>query len=338
MTTPRLSFAIAATFMSVLAGTARTDEELLEYYPTAIHERLLNVERERRTELEAKGVWDKEGVVNILKLWTPGTTVTIGFPVDSEDALCMNIVRVAERWTEHGNLRFSYQTEDGKIRRWSKADQEYSTDIRVDFGGPLTGYYSVTGTDSRHRRIVRPYEPSINFERFHVELPRDWETVVLHEFGHAIGFFHEHQYPTIPCAFRMKDDPGYEPTKDPSGAFIPDSNRRRPGAYTRLGGRPNCWDRKTVDQNLKRLTGPSNAFLSGEFDRESVMIYRLPSWLFQDGTKSHCYIANENTGLSDTDKEMVLKAYPRSQVEIDARKRLLNQVKASALFDITIRP
>jgi hypothetical protein len=39
--------------------------------------------------------------------------------------------------------------------------------------------------------------------------------------------------------FRWFDDPGYVPTQDPSGNYIPDPDGRRPGIYTVLNGPPN---------------------------------------------------------------------------------------------------
>ena len=71
---------------------------------------------------------------------------------------------------------------------------------------------------------MKPNEASMNFERFNQQLPDDFRGVILHEFGHALGFEHEHQHPTQGCdaEFRWDDDPGYQLTTDEYGQFIAD--------------------------------------------------------------------------------------------------------------------
>lgn len=40
-----------------------------------------------------------------------------------------------------------------------------------------------------------PGQASMNLAGFDIALPADWQAVVRHEFGHALGFEHEHQSP-----------------------------------------------------------------------------------------------------------------------------------------------
>jgi hypothetical protein len=78
---------------------------------------------------------------------------------------------------------------------------------------------------------------------------------VLHEFGHALGFDHEHQIPLSACQtdFRWDNDPGYVETRDADGEFVPDDRGRNPGLYTAFEGPPNNWSKETDDFNLKEL-------------------------------------------------------------------------------------
>ena len=71
----------------------------------------------------------------------------------------------------------------------------------------------MVGNDSIDPTIVGAGEASMNFGGFAQGPPPGWEATVLHEFGHALGFQHEHQLPVGGCdlEFRWEDDPGYQP-------------------------------------------------------------------------------------------------------------------------------
>jgi hypothetical protein len=166
------------------------------------------------------------------------------------------------------------------------------------------------GTDSIDRSISAPGEASMNFDFFDQELPDDYASTVLHEFGHALGFQHEHQHPEGFCEgeFRWEDDPGYVRTTDARGQFVADPQGRRPGIYTYLGGPPNGWDKETVDHNLRQLR-PSSAFLLQTFDAKSIMKYYFGAWMFASGENSKCF-SKRNDVLSAGDKKGIAAAYP----------------------------
>jgi hypothetical protein len=177
----------------------------------------------------------------------------------------------------------------------------------------------------------------MNFQNFTAGLPVDWQGVVLHEFGHAIGFEHEHQSPVSGCdsQFRWDDDPGYVPTKDMYGSFIEDSSNRYPGIYTVLGGPPNNWSRDVVDFNLRQLANTTD-YRYSTFDKASIMMYSFAAWMFKNGSASGCY-TSENLSLSQTDQQVALGTYPRdlnaavasSLRGVKAIELLANRKKAS---------
>jgi hypothetical protein len=163
--------------------------------------------------------------------------------------------------------------------------------------------------------VSKTGEESLNLEGFYSNLPGDWKAVAQHEFGHAIGFEHEHQSPVAPCDFRFNDDDGYVPTTDSFGQFVPDSQERRPGLYTLLGGPPNNWPQAVVDFNLKQLP-ESHAYEVGPFDKDSIMKYFFESWMFVSGKDSACYTGTENLVISAGDKKGAAKVYPAAAPEI----------------------
>jgi hypothetical protein len=254
-----------------------------------------------------------QSVLTIGKLWPRGTPVTVAFR-DGSPETWARIVDATRAWSAATNLNFDFWTDSTRetFRVWTPGDADYRTHIRIAFGsGRDGGYWSHVGRDAIDSAVVKPGQPSMNFEGFDKQLPGEWRAIVLHEFGHAIGFQHEHQSPTGVCEreFRWEDDPGYVPTHDTFGQFIADSRGRRPGIYTVLGGPPNNWSRRTIDYNLRMLPNTGDEDVSA-FDSASIMKYYFDIWIFRSGRASPCY-SDQNVALSVQDRNAANKHYPR---------------------------
>lgn len=287
---------------------------MMEAYPEDIQARLEFQERSIRNLEPAPLGMGVQYVIRNSTRWNPGQTLKVAFR-GGDSTLHREIAEVAKQWTEYGNiiLDFGVDPQTGEYRTWSPNDQTYKAEIRISFN--YGGYWSLVGTNSINPGIVKPRQPSMNFGGFLVARPSDWATTVLHEFGHALGFEHEHQHPIGGCdlEFRWDDDPGYQATFDAFGQFIPDDQGRRPGIYTLLGGPPNNWQKSKVEFNLKQITSnDSHAFLVSSFDDASIMKYFFEKKMFVNGEKSHCYSPQNNT-LSSLDKNGIALAYPFSR-------------------------
>ena len=279
-----------------------------------------------------------ESVILVSTLWNPGDTITVGFKGGTND-LRRKIADTATEWQTVANIHldFGYSQADGTYREWTTSDSDYRASVRISFDStPEGGYWSALGKQSVDRSIWGPKKASMNFEGFDRALPEDWRSTVIHEFGHVLGFEHEHQGPFSTCEqeYRWSDDPGYVPTTDGNaGAFIPDDGGRRPGIYRVLGGPPNYWTTRRIDFNLKKLPY-SGDLSSSPFDKLSIMKYHFDEWMYKNvtvSTQSGCY-SPENVNLSEADKKAALDRYPYQQSDekklFNARLALITKVLA----------
>ena len=273
-----------------------------------------------------------QSVISISRTWTPntyqaGSTITVAF-LGGSNELRSKIAHGVQPWLDVANISFDFGPEAaaGKFREWTTSDTTYSADIRIAFlGGEGGGYWSLVGKDSINPAIRKPNQPSMNFGGFPDGLPDDWQATVVHEFGQALGFEHEHQSPVAPCEseFRWNDAPGYVPTRNRYREFVPDSQNRNPGIYRVLEGPPNNWKENQINYNLRQLA-QSTDYLTTAFDDESIMKYQFPEWMFIHGKQSPCY-SQENLVLSQQDIATAGQIYPRNAQA--TRRNLVAQQK-----------
>jgi hypothetical protein len=272
-----------------------------------------------------------QSVVETLLRWDAGDVITVAFLGGTAD-LHRKIAEAASEWAKHANVQFDFGERAGAFRKWSSSDRQYTADIRIAFDAEFQpGNWSAIGRNSVEPSIAGPGEPSMNFGGFDRRLPEQYAATVMHEFGHALGFQHEHAHPMGGCdnEFRWNDDPGYRRTVGTNGQLVPDAAGRRPGIYTVLAGPPNRWSKSKVDHNLKQLRS-SNAFQLGAFDRQSIMKYSFPEWMFTRGTASVCFTPR-NVTLSAGDVEGARRAYPQSASEVREAARRSRETLNAAL-------
>ena len=291
---------------------------VMEAFPSAL---LAAIELRNRRLARIPGTVDGqplESVFTVTQRWPQKSVLRVAF-LDGDASLHKAVADAAQAWSQFCNIKFDFGLDPNtsQYRRWTTSDKKPAAEIRISFD--RVGYWSLVGTDSSNPDVGnlldldggRPYQRSMNYGGFKTGLPSDYRGTVIHEFGHALGFQHEHQHPTQGCDqdFRWLDDVGYVPTTDRFGQYIEDSAQRKPGIYTVLGGPPNNWEQSKVDFNLHQLQ-ESHAYRLGPFDRKSIMKYYFDAWMFNSGENSHCFSAGENNDLSDGDKFAVSQEYP----------------------------
>lgn len=282
--------------------------------------------------LEVRDAWRKqlaestaglEFIVSDLARWPVGSVVRVAF-LDGDTALHADVASATTPIAEIVNLTldFGLDPATGGYRRWKETDTVHQAEIRVSFDMP--GYWSLVGTDSTDATIASggpigggPGQRSLNLGGYKTSKPQGWQGTVRHEFLHALAFEHEHQNMRGPCSddFRWDDDPGYVPTTNASGVFVPDAQGRRPGIYTYLAGPPNQWSKAKVDHNLRTVEDP-NA-VAGPFDAASVMLYRFAPFFYKT-SPSPCAPTGPGLELSEGDERGLQLLYPAAAEAVNA--------------------
>jgi serralysin len=195
------------------------------------------------------------------KMWPVGAILSVSMTGGS--AFVRSKVRQwADEWSKYGNIRFSWVDRDGIIR------------ITFDLGH---GSWSMVGRDA----LWAPFGVHTMNYGWLEDSTRDaeFERVVMHEFGHALGLIHEHQSPTAGIAWDREKT--YDWFAETQG-----------------------WDRAKVDADVFDRYSVQHTNYSA-FDPDSIMEYTIPPEL----TLDHKGVAG-GVSLSPTDRDYIARWYP----------------------------
>lgn len=199
------------------------------------------------------------------KMWSPGDVITVGFATGEASSFVINkVIEIAKEWETIANIKFKIVGLSGAQVRvgfakdgtsWSWVGREVLTNP-LGFKTVNFGWLDSSTSETEFRRIV------------------------LHEFGHALGFIHEHQSPTAGISWDKEK------------------------VYAFFGKPPNSWDRAKVDLNIFQKYSQSSTNFSA-YDPLSIMHYFFPAELTTDGTSF-----TSNSNFSSTDKQFAKTVYP----------------------------
>jgi serralysin len=201
--------------------------------------------------------------------WGVNRTISIAF-LDGQEALQRKVAEAAKLWITDGGAKVT-------LNFWiGSGFDPKNAEVRIAFVQDNRSW-SHLGTEclSIHRD-----QPTMNYGWLNQN--SDDETirsVVLHEFGHALGLIHEHQ--------------------NPNGAIV--WNREQ--VLSDLRGPPNFWDDATIEFNMFRHYEKEEVY-GTQADPHSIMMYEIPANWTMNG-----FQAPKNTRLSANDKALIKAAY-----------------------------
>jgi hypothetical protein len=242
-------------------------------------------------------------VVKRVNIW-PSSVLTVCFgpkgSIGTRKALIDRIAPVADEWTADANVKFDFGAPAYRVCK-----NATSADIRVNIEdlGNEGDFVSVVGRRSLRKNLGDGfYSMRLQFPGSDPFFAKEevFRFYVLHEFGHALGFEHEHQ--RVNCRF------DYDYAKSKFNFNSVEEVKRNM--------------RKILDVPQHAYVGvgaiSDTAYISTNFDDNSIMKYNLSTdksaggddpKIYVDGTANRCYRSGWISSLSEYDKAGVRKAY-----------------------------
>ncbi|OQW95391.1 MAG: hypothetical protein BWK79_02635 [Beggiatoa sp. IS2] len=234
--------------------------------------------------------------------WPIGTVLKVGFDFSDarfeylpavcypnmlkavcEEVVATEVIKMASGWSQYGNIYFRKTT-------WADAD------IRVRFRE--NNSYSHVGME--YKGILSKDQETMNLAFSFLQTSEEFKATVLHEFGHAIGLYHEHYNPTVPYTWNEQQ-------------MVTD--------FAQLGWSEQQVRDGIIDDLLKIKS--ENELFTTAFDPHSIMIYPiLKRWVSSAdlpdpercpaATTTPDYCVAPTTELSALDQQGIARFYPKN--------------------------
>jgi len=207
-------------------------------------------------------------------IWPTGKKIVVEFLDEHNNTDAHDMVkRYSSQWTECANIAFVFVPPGRK-----PSDIGFSkSDIRIKFNND--GYHVVGGGLGKLVENIAQNRYTMSLDNLFNEPMDEQRRVCLHEFGHALGFQHEHLNPDGGIKWKQPDAMDYW--------------KKRTG-----------WSEGSIRHNVFRKLSEADHIL-GDFDSASIMIYSFPGSITENTNG-----AERTTRLSDGDTKWISTIYP----------------------------
>ena len=201
------------------------------------------------------------------KQWTSGQELRCRF-LHGSVAVQKKVEAIAHQWEKYANIKY-------KFVKTGEAE------FRIAFADD--GSWSAVGRDALNTEYFPKHQPTMNYGWLDSSTSAtEYQRVVLHEFGHALGCIHEHQQPKF------------------------DRQWNKAKVLDYFSGSPNFWDEEEIKHNVLQKYSPTG-IAATNFDPDSIMLYMFEAELFSDNKGP----TNDNKKLSTKDIAFIKKLYPK---------------------------
>jgi Astacin (Peptidase family M12A) len=245
-------------------------------------------------------------IVNLSRRWEPGALLRACF-YGGDEPVNARISSVAKQWLDGVNISFNFTDVAEKPRDCSAPNVESNSEIRIGFSCSTS--WALLGTEATDPSVSDPPEcaqrkQTVNLSK--VQRPDVSDSAlnrdILHEFGHVLGFYHEHM--------RCSDE--YDRDAMVSWLMI-NMNMSEDVINTQFYLPSQASDRDGgIDQ-------------SQNIDTKSIEFYSMPALFFKRKELSPCYVSPLPIALSEEDKSAAKRAYPLENAQIAALNARFNE-------------
>ncbi len=231
-------------------------------------------------------------VINNLRLWPVPRKLTVCFLSGSPQLRKRVSAAMLKAWPLNNLTGGRLEFDPASFATVPTCTATPSADIRIDFKAN-DGYWSYVGVESLNN------VPSMNLAGFTETSPaqKEFERLVGHETGHAIGLEHEHQSPNAPdCGWNF------------------------PYIFAHYQWASEQDMHNNFDKLHDYIYQNVHAYIFSTYDQKSEMHYDFEPEAFINGSNSPCFISR-NYVPSEQDRNAIKVAYGPSLVTDQAAVR-----------------
>jgi hypothetical protein len=268
------------------------------------------------------------------RVWQANKVTVCFGPADAlqnRQSLIKKIISVAEEWTAGAKVSFDWGSEPYRL-----CTDRKSANVRVNISAPKSDndalFTSLVGNESESSDVegFEPYSMTLLFpkssRRFGIN--EVFRFYILHEFGHALGFEHEHQ--RVDCNFNWPyvakhfNFASTREAKENMGKIFSSTINAYPDNAAVIDGK----------------------FITTKYDNYSIMKYNLSTasspggddpLIYSYGKKSRCYRAGWVSHLTKFDQAGMAKAYEEPLIAISSIAQNLREIPGALSAPIISR-